>query len=68
MTIIGILMVLGFGFLTFRNFRSGRLFWALVSGFGMLLGFASLWVDYQRASDATVQHRAAAADPWAKDS
>jgi hypothetical protein len=44
-------MMLVFGFITFRNFREGRLFWALVSGLGCLLGAAVLWVQYMKAND-----------------
>jgi hypothetical protein len=55
LTIVGLLMFVVFGFLAVRHFRNGRLFWAVATGFGSLLGAASVWVDYQRATaDPTV--------------
>jgi hypothetical protein len=68
MTIIGLGMVLVFGFLAFRNFRSGRFFWGGVSSIGMLLGMASLWVDYERATNpAIAQAQSSTSNPWAPD-
>ena len=67
-TIVGLLMALGFGALTYKNFSSGRLFRGALTSLGMLLGLASLWVDYQRANDAPAQQQAQTANsPWAKD-
>ena len=54
MTLLGLGMMIVFGFLAVRHFRNGRLFWAIPASIGCLLGAASLWVDYMRAtSDGT---------------
>ena len=50
MTIVGLLMLLVFGFMAVRHVINGRYFWAILSGFGSLLGAGSLWVEYQRAT------------------
>jgi hypothetical protein len=69
MTIVGLLMALVFGFLTIRNFATGRKFFGGVSALGMLLGLAVLWVEYETAGNPQSQHGAgSSSDPWAKDS
>lgn len=50
MTLVGLGMMIVFGFLAVRHFRNGRLFWAIPASIGCLLGVASLWVDYMRAT------------------
>ena len=50
MTIVGLLMLVVFGFFAIRHFRNGRTFWGIMASIGSLLGAASLWVDYQRAN------------------
>lgn len=66
MTIIGLLMALVFGFLTLKNFASGRKILGTLTALGALLGLASVWVDYEQATEARAREKAAA-DPWAKD-
>ena len=51
MTIIGLLMLVVFGFLAVRHFLGRRYVWAILASLGSLLGAGSLWVDYQRASN-----------------
>ena len=53
MTMIGIGLVLVFGFLTWRNLSNGRWFWGLATAIGVLVGLGSLWVDYMRATGGT---------------
>lgn len=52
MAIVSIGMFLVFGFLMVRHILNRRYFWAVIAGFGFLLGAAGIWVDFQRASDA----------------
>ena len=67
MTMVGLGMVLVFGFLAFRNFRSGRFFWGAVTSFGVLIGAGSLWVDYQRATNPTIAQTQTSSGPWANE-
>ena len=50
MTILFIALFLVFGFLAVRHFRTGRIFWALITAIGCLLMAGAVWVDFQRAS------------------
>ena len=69
MTIVGLLMALVFGFLTIRNFATGRKFFGVVSAIGMLLGLGVLWVEYDTATNPRLkQASGSSGDPWAKDS
>lgn len=67
---LGLGMTAVFGFLTFRNFHSRKPFWGIVSSFGLLLGLASLWIDYDRATSPPTQvaQVEASQSPWAKGS
>ena len=55
MAVVGLGMVLVFGFLTFRNFQSGRMFWSLATGLGVLLGAANIFIEYDRSSNPRTQ-------------
>lgn len=50
MTVLFIALFVAFGFLAVRNFRNGRIFWALVTAIECLLMAGAIWVDIQRAS------------------
>lgn len=67
---IGFGMIAVFGFLTFRNFAAGRRFWGAVTSLGLVLGMASVWVDYQRSAGPQLAQSPAqrSSNPWAKDS
>jgi hypothetical protein len=67
MSILGILMTLAFGFLTIRNFATGRKFFGVVSSIGLLLGLGVLWVDYERATNPSLRQGSSSGDPWAKN-
>ncbi len=55
MTLVFIGLFVVFGFLAFRNFSNGRIFWGLLTGVGCALMLGAVWVDYQRASQASGQ-------------
>ena len=76
---LGFGMIAVFGFLTFRNVRSRRYFWCVVSGLGLLLGLASVWVEYDkrtnpralaaaRSSDDRSSGNRSSGNPWSKES
>ena len=70
MTLIGIGMLLGFGFLALRHFMARRFVWGTLASLGAMLGMASLAVDFARAGQAAeaAQTHASSTNPWAKDS
>ena len=70
--VLGFGMIAVFGFLTFKNIRSRSYFWCVISGIGLLLGMASVWVEYDKRTNlrayAAESSASSASNPWAKDS
>lgn len=66
MTLVGLAMLIVFGFLAVRHYLNGRYIWMVVAGFGSLVGAGSLWVDYMRAN-SPVQSGASAVPAPASD-
>jgi hypothetical protein len=66
---LGLGMTAVFGFLTLRNFLTRKPVWGVVSSIGLMLGMASIWIDYQRATTPPAPAaQASTGSPWAKDS
>jgi hypothetical protein len=63
-------MTVVFGFLTLRNFLFRKPVWGVVSSIGLMLGMASVWIDFQRTTNppAAEVGSQAPSSPWAKDS
>ena len=66
---LGFGMIAVFGFLTFRNFATGKRFWGALTSLGLVLGMASVWVDYQRSTTPPLTQNPVqgSSNPWAKD-
>ena len=65
---LGLGMTAVFGFLTFRNFLTRKPVWGVISSIGLMLGMASIWIDYERASaPAAAPAAQSSSNPWAKD-
>ena len=66
MTMVGVGMLVVFGFLSLRHFMARRFVWAALTSLGAVIGMGSLAVDFARASqDAPA---ASSTNPWSKQS